>query len=610
MSSRIEDYALLGDLHTAALVERGGSIDWLCFPRFDSGACFAALLGDPDNGRWLLAPTVSATSTRRYLHDTLVLETTWETEDGSVARVLDFMPPRGRAPDIVRIVEGVQGTVEMRSELTIRFDYGHVVPWVRRSDGTRIAVAGPDGLCFRTPAHTRGENMQTVSELSVDEGERVPFVLTWFPSHEDLPRRIDPEQALADTESFWREWSEASPLDLPPDRAAVVRRSLVVLKALTYEPTGGIVAAATTSLPEWIGSVRNWDYRYCWLRDATLTLLALLNCGHDREAVAWRGWLLRAVAGDPADVQIMYGVAGERRLSEFELPWLAGYEGSQPVRVGNAASGQLQLDVYGEVLDCLYQARVHGLALDEQAWQIQLALLEHLEEAWREPDEGIWEIRGERRHFVHSKVMAWVAFDRAVRSVEAGGPDGPVDRWRSIRDTIHREVCEHGFDAKLGSFTQSYGSQELDASLLLLPLVGFLPASDPRVGSTIEAVERELLHEGLVLRYRTQEQAVDGLPPGEGVFLPCSFWLADCYELLGRHREAHALFDRLVGLANDLGLLSEEYDPQAQRMLGNFPQAFTHLALVNTAFNLAAHPGSPLHRRHAARHHGEDRAQP
>ncbi len=477
--ARIEDYALLGDLQTAALVERGGSIDWLCFPRFDSDACFAALLGGPENGRWLLAPTAKATSSRRYLHDTLVLETTWKTEDGSVARVLDFMPPRGASPDLVRIVEGVRGRVQFRSELTIRFGYGSVVPWVRKrthEENTRVALAGPDALCFRTPAPTRGEDMRTVSELAVDEGERVPFVLTWFPSHQDVPTPIDAEATLAETETFWREWSEACALDLPPKRASVVRRSLIVLKALTYQPTGGIVAAPTTSLPEWIGSVRNWDYRYCWLRDATLTLLALLHCNHAGEAGQWRRWLIRAVAGDPADVQIMYGVAGERRLDEYELPWLDGYEGSAPVRVGNAASEQFQLDVYGEVLDCLYQARAHGLPFDPNAWRIQLALLEHVEEVWHEPDEGIWEIRGERRHFVHSKVMAWVAFDRAVRTIEEGhGPEGPVDRWRAVRDEIHREVCEKGFDATLGSFVQSYGSQELDASLLLLPLVGFLP---------------------------------------------------------------------------------------------------------------------------------------
>jgi len=601
--ARIEDYALLGDLQTAALVERGGSIDWLCVPRFDSDACFAALLGTPDNGRWLVAPTGSATSQRRYLHDTLVLETRWQTDGDNVARVIDFMPPRGKSPDIVRIVEGVRGTVEFRSELTIRFGYGRVVPWVRQrthEDNTRVALAGADALCFRTPAPTRGEDMQTVSEFTVDEGERVPFVLTWFPSNCDVPERIDPEQALADTESYWRDWSEASPLDLPEVWAPHVRRSLIVLKALTYQPTGGIVAAPTTSLPESIGGVRNWDYRYCWLRDATLTLLALLHGNHEGEAGDWRRWLTRAIAGDPADLQIMYGVGGERRLSEFEAPWLDGYEASTPVRIGNAASEQLQLDVYGEVIDCLYQARVHGLTADDQAWKMQLGLLEHLEGAWHEPDDGIWEIRSERRHFVHSKAMTWVAFDRAIRTVEDDNElTGPVDRWRKIRDEIHAEVCEKGYDDKLGSFTQTYGSQDLDASLLLLPLVGFLPASDPRVRGTIEAIERDLVRDGFVVRYRTRTDGVDGLPEGEGAFLPCSFWLADCYELLDRHDEAVALFERLVGLTNDLGLVSEEYDPRTKRLLGNFPQALTHLALVNSAFNLSPHLPSPMHRRYA-----------
>jgi GH15 family glucan-1,4-alpha-glucosidase len=594
----IEDYALIGDLQTAALVERGGSIDWLCFPRFDSAACFAALLGDADNGRWLLAPAGEASSTRRYLHDTLVLETTWETSDG-VARVFDFMPPRGEAPDVVRVVEGVSGRVAMRSELVIRFDYGHVVPWVRRVDGSRVAVAGPDALCLRTSAPTRGENMRTVSDFTVEEGERVSFALTWYPSHRPVPEEIDPDKALAETEAFWRDWNARCKVPLPQEWRDLLHRSLTVLKALTYAPTGGIVAAPTTSLPEWIGGVRNWDYRYCWLRDATLTLLALLQAEHVDEALQWRAWLLRAVAGDPADLQIMYGVGGERRLTELELPWLAGYEASGPVRIGNAASEQLQVDVYGEVMDALYQARAHGLPKLGHAWDLQKKLLGYLESAWAEPDEGIWEIRGARRHFVHSKVMAWVAFDRGVRSVEDQGLDGPADRWREVRDTIHAEVCEQGYDEAAGSFVQSYGSQELDASLLLIPLVGFLPASDPRVRSTVEAVERELLVDGLVLRYRTGTQGVDGLPPGEGVFLPCSFWLVDCYELVGRHEEAHALFQRLVALSNDVGLLAEEYDPASQRLLGNFPQAFTHLALVNSAFNVLPHLPSPMHRRHA-----------
>lgn len=598
---RIEDYALIGDLQTAALVERGGSIDWLCFPRFDSGACFAALLGDAENGRWLVAPQEGGTTQRRYLHGTFVLETTWECESGSV-RVLDFMPPRGKAPDVVRIVEGIRGRVPMRSELVIRFDYGHIIPWVHRAGGARLAIAGPDGLCFRTPAHTHGENMRTVSEFVVDEGERIPFVLTWYSSHDEPPIPIDPELALAETESFWREWNDACDVKLPTEWHDVLQRSLMVLKALTYAPTGGIVAAPTTSLPEQIGGVRNWDYRYCWLRDATLTLLALLNGGYVEEAAEWRRWLLRAVAGDPADIQIMYGVAGERRLTELELPWLTGYEGSAPVRIGNAASEQLQIDVFGEVMDALYQARAHGLPKERPAWALQMVLLEYLEEIWAQPDEGIWEIRGERRHFVHSKVMAWVAFDRAVRSVETQGVDGPVDRWRALRDTIHSDVCANGYDEELGSFTQSYGSKALDASLLLIPLVGFLPASDPRVRGTIDAVERGLVEHGFVLRYRTtQKEGLDGLPPGEGVFLPCSFWLVDCLELLERHDDAHALFERLMSLVNDVGLICEEYDPVAGRMLGNFPQAFTHLALVNSAFNVAPHLPSPMHRRHAAK---------
>ncbi len=448
------------------------------------------------------------------------------------------------------------------------------------------------------PAATRGQDMRTISDFTVSEGQRVPFVLTWYPSHDAAPRQIEAEDALRETEEFWRGWNDSCEVQLPPEWRAVMQQSLMVLKALTYAPTGGIVAAPTTSLPEWIGGVRNWDYRYCWLRDATLTLLALLNAGYSTEAEAWRQWLLRAVAGDPADLQIMYGVAGERRLTEFELPWLSGYEGSAPVRVGNAASEQLQIDVFGEVMDALYQAREHGLAPEKPAWDLQTTLLRFLAEAWRQPDDGIWEIRGERRLFVHSKVMAWVAFDRAVRSVEQQGLEGPVDSWRELRAEIHAEVCERGFDRELGSFVQSYGSNELDASLLLIPLVGFLPATDPRVRGTIEAIERELVHDGFVLRYLTHA-GVDGLPPGEGVFLPCSFWLVDCLELLGRHDEAHALFERLLALANDVGLLSEEYDPKAKRLLGNFPQAFTHLALVNSAFNVLPHLPSPMHRRHA-----------
>ena len=596
--ARIEDYALIGDLQTAALVERNGSIDWLCLPRFDSGACFAALLGDADNGRWLLAPAAGGTSARRYRGETLILETEWENGEGAV-RVYDFMPPRNAAPDVVRIVEGVRGTVEMRSELVIRFDYGHIVPWVRRVDGARLAVAGPDGLCLRTPARTRGQDMRTVSTFTVEEGERVPFVLTWFQSHGDPPPETDPEAAFVATDQFWREWIGACPAEMPDEWRSVLTRSLLVLKALIYQPTGAIVAAPTTSLPEWIGGVRNWDYRYCWLRDATLTLLALLHAGYEDEASAWRTWLLRAVAGDPADIQIMYGVAGERRLTELELPWLAGYEESAPVRIGNAASEQLQVDVFGEVIDALYQARVHGLTFEESVWDLQKVLLDYLERIWREPDNGIWEIRGEPRHFVHSKVMAWVAFDRAVRSVEEHASPGRGDHWRAVRDEIHADVCARGFDGELGSFVQAYGSKELDASLLLIPLVGFLPASDPRIRGTIAAIERDLMAGGFILRYRTVDAGVDGLPAGEGVFLPCSFWLVDCLELIGRHDDAVALFERLLALANDVGLLAEEYDPKAKRLLGNFPQAFTHLALVNSAFNVVPHLPSPMRRRHA-----------
>ena len=600
MASPIEDYALIGDLQTAALVSRRGSIDWLCFPRFDSGACFAALLGDEGNGRWVVEPNVPARSTRRrYRDDSLVLETEWETGEG-VVRVLDFMPPRGTAPDVVRIVEGVSGRVEMRTELVIRFDYGSVVPWMRRMGGDegRVAIAGPDALCLRTPAELRGEDMRTLGEFAVEEGARVPFTLTWFPSHAEWPAAIDPEQALRETEDYWREWSSRCTFEGVWRKQ--VHRSLVVLKALTYAPTGGIVAAPTTSLPEHVGGVRNWDYRYCWLRDATLTLLAFLHGGYVDEAKEWREWLLRAAAGSPGDLQIMYGVAGERRLTELELPWLSGYEGSAPVRIGNAASEQLQLDVYGEVLDALYQSRAHGLPAEAPAWALQRKLLEWLETAWRQPDEGLWEIRGPRRHFTHSKVMCWVAFDRAVRAVEEQEREGPAERWRRVRDEIHADVCRRGYDASLASFTQAYGSKDLDASLLLIPLVGFLPASDERVQATIDAIQRTLMHDGFVLRYLTHEDCVDGLPPGEGVFLPCSFWLVDCLELLGRHDEAHVLFERLLGLCNDVGLIAEEYDPQGRRQLGNFPQAFTHLALVNSAFNLSLeHP--PLVKRHAAR---------
>jgi GH15 family glucan-1,4-alpha-glucosidase len=583
---RIEDYALLGDLQSAALVNRTGSIDWCCFPRFDSGACFAALLGEPEHGRWLLAPaTPIRRDVRRYRHLTLILESVFETDEGAV-RVIDFMPPRGQAPDIVRIVEGLRGQVPMRSQLIIRFDYGRVVPWVRRIDGSRLALAGPDALCLHTPADVRGEGLTSVSEFTIGPGERVPFVLTWFPSHAPPPDPIDPEAALADTEAYWSAWAGDSRYHGAYHDA--IHQSLLVLKALTYAPTGGIVAAPTTSLPEQIGGVRNWDYRYCWLRDASLTLLAMLNAGYRDEATAWREWLLRAVAGDPGDVQIMYGIAGERRLPEYTLDWLPGFLDSRPVRIGNAASDQLQLDVYGEVLDAMYQTLVHGCPPSPFGWSLIKRLLAWLEHGWREKDTGIWEVRGPRRHFTHSKVMAWVAFDRAVRIYEEFGQDGPADRWRRLRDEIKAQILARAWSERLRAYAQSYGSDALDASVLLMPIVGFLPATDPRFVSTVEAIRRELSVDGLLLRYRA-EGDVDGLPPGEGVFLACSFWLVEVLALQGRHDEAHALFARLLSLRNDVGLYSEEYDPRAGRMLGNFPQAFTHLALVTAALSLGEH---------------------
>jgi GH15 family glucan-1,4-alpha-glucosidase len=599
--ARIEDYGLIGDLQTAALVGRDGSIDWACFPRFDSGACFAALLGTSDHGRWLIGPRGDAwTPGRRYRENTLVLETDWETDTGT-ARVIDFMPPRGKAPDIVRIVEGVAGEVEMASELVIRYDYGSTLPWMRRlDDETRAAVAGPDALCFRSPVEHRGENMRTIGEFTVREGERVPFVLTWYPSNEDPPERIDAEHALSDAVDYWTSW--VAQCQYVGRWKQAVRQSLIVLKALTYAPTGGIVAAPTTSLPERIGGERNWDYRYCWLRDATLVLLAFINAGLLEEAAAWRIWLLRAAAGDPSALQIMYGVGGERRLTEQTLDWLPGYEGSRPVRAGNAASEQFQLDVYGEVLDAMHQGRVHELEGSPESWSLQRRLLAFLESAWKEPDDGIWEVRGGRRHFTHSKVMAWVAFDRGVRAVEDFGQAGPVERWRKVRDEIHREVLERGFDRELNSFTQTYGSKRLDASLLVLPLVGFLPADDARMLGTVAAIERELYADGFVYRYAGDQagEEIDGLPAGEGAFLPCTFWLADNFALQGRIDEAEELFERLLETRNDLGLLAEEWDPASRRQLGNFPQAFTHVALVNSAFNLdRQHHATP-----------EQRAQP
>jgi GH15 family glucan-1,4-alpha-glucosidase len=559
-------------------------VDWLSFPAFDSAACFAALLGTPDHGRWLLAPAAPITGVRRWYHgDSLVLETEFTTPDGVVS-VIDFMPVRTTLPDLVRIVVGRSGRVPMRLELVIRFDYGSVVPWVRRSPGGLTAVAGPDSLRLRTPVSLRGEGFTTVSDFVVAEGDRVPFDLTWFPSHRQSQNNLDSERALRQTVAWWQNWSSSCRFE-GPWRDAVVR-SLITLKALTYRPTGAIVAAPTTSLPERFGGVRNWDYRYCWLRDATFTLLALLDAGYTTEARAWREWLLRAVAGKPGQIHIMYGIRGERRLTEIELPWLPGFAGSRPVRVGNAAHDQFQLDVFGEVLDATHQAWRMGVPLDDEAWQVDTALVSYLETAWREPDEGIWEVRGPRRHFTHSKMMAWVAMDRAVRGIEHFGLDGPLDRWRHVRDTIHEEVCREGYNADVGAFVQFYGSDLLDASLLMMPLVGFLPASDPRVRGTVEAIERDLTVDGFVSRYRTVEQ-VDGLPPGEASFLLCSFWLVDNLELLGRHDDARQLFERLLSVRNDVGLLAEGYDVEERHLAGNFPQAFSHVGLVNTAMNLS-----------------------
>lgn len=590
MAQHIDDYALIGDHQTAALISRHGSIDWLCLPRFDSAACFAALLGGRDNGHWRLAPKGAGACTRRgYLDDSLVLESVWETETGTV-KVIDFMPQRDRAPDVVRIVEGVSGSVEMLGVLRLRFDYGRIVPWMRRTDGHRIAVAGPDSVWLRSEpeVHTYGKDFSTRSEFTVSAGDRVAFVLTWHPSHEPRPRLIDPYDSLRSSLADWRGWAARCRYE-GPHRDAVIR-SLITLKALTYAPSGGIVAAPTTSLPERLGGVRNWDYRYCWLRDSTLTLNALLRAGYHEEAAAWRDWLLRAIAGDPAELQIMYGLGGERRLHEHELPWLEGYERSAPVRVGNGAVDQRQLDVYGEVLDTLHLARASGLPAEPHAWKIQTALMDFLESAWRDPDEGLWEVRGPRRHFVHSKVMAWVAADRAVRTM-AAAPElrGHANRWRAMRDAVHREVCEKGYDPERSTFTQSYGSAELDAATLLIPRVGFLPATDPRVIGTIDAVRRELSEDGLIRRY-TVADGVDGLPGSEGAFLACSFWLADALHLAGRHKDAGALFERLLALRNDVGLLAEEYDPATGRQLGNFPQAFSHIGLVGTALTLAERP--------------------
>jgi GH15 family glucan-1,4-alpha-glucosidase len=602
MAGLIEDYALIGDMQTAALVGRDGSIDWLCLPRFDSDACFAALLGDERNGHWRVCPTVAegpvarrGEVSRKYLGDTLILQTTWKTMSG-VARVTDFMPPRGSAsPVLVRIIEGVEGSVEMESVLRIRFGYGKVVPWVRRHGNEIRAIAGPDSVCLNSPIRSVGQNMTHQATFVVQPGQRVPFIMWWQESHVEVEPCIDAETSLADTQAFWSDWAAKCTYH-GPYRDAVMR-SLITLKALTYEPTGGIVAAPTTSLPEDIGGVRNWDYRYCWLRDATITLEALLRTGFTAEADSWRAWLGRAVAGDPRDVQIMYGVGGERRLAEWEVEWLPGYERSAPVRIGNAAVNQRQLDVYGEVIDALTLGRQAGLGFDQHTWSLQRQLLDFLEKHWHEPDEGIWEVRGPRRHFVHSKIMAWVAFDRAIRLAEEGN-QGPVHRWTAIRDEIHNQVVEQGYDADRGVFTQYYGSRELDASVLLLIEVGFLPPDDPRAVSTVRVIKRELMRDGLVLRYTQPAKAmsggqadVDGLPGAEGAFLACSFWLVNALHLIGEYDEAVGIFERLLSLRNDLGLLSEEYDPRYGRQVGNTPQAFSHVPLIQAALNLENHAG-------------------
>jgi GH15 family glucan-1,4-alpha-glucosidase len=593
MAARIEDYAMIGDCRTAALVSRDGSIDWFCCPRFDSEACFAALLGNREHGRWSIAPRDEARITRRYRPKTLILETQFETADGT-AMLVDFMPLGVRNPTIIRLVVGVDGKVAMRTELILRFGYGAVVPWVTRvEDGSLRAIAGPDMMIMRTPVHLRGKDMTTVGEFTINKDDTVPFVLGYLPSHRPLREPLDPTTELTRTETLWCDWS-AKCRPAGPWTDAVLR-SMITLKGLSYQPTGGMVAAPTTSLPERLGGERNWDYRFCWLRDATLVLLGAMHAGYYEEAQSWRDWLLRAVAGSPDQLQIMYGIAGERRLTEWIAPWLPGYENSAPVRIGNAAHSQLQLDVFGEIMDVHHQARRSGLSTNESGWEAQLAFLDHLRQIWREPDQGIWEVRGAARHFTHSKVMAWVAFDRSIKSAETFGLQGPLDEWRRLREEIFDDVCAKSFDGELGSFVQSYGSKQLDASLLLLPGVGFLPVSDPRVDGTVAAIERRLLRNGFVMRYDTAGSD-DGLPPGEGAFIACSFWLADVYTLQGRIPDAVSLFRHLLTLRNDLGLLSEEYDPQSGRMVGNFPQAFSHMALINSAYNLTR-AEKPVERR-------------
>jgi GH15 family glucan-1,4-alpha-glucosidase len=596
VSTPLEDYAIIGDCETVALVSRRGSIDWLCWPRFDSGACFAALLGTSEHGRWLLeAVDADAQTTRQYRPNTLILETTIVTREGTVT-VIDFMPLRGRNSDVVRLVRGDRGKVEMRTELVLRFDYGHTVPWVSKlPDGTFRAIAGPDMVVMHTPVALHGEDLTTIGTFTVEAGTSVPLVLTHGPSHQPPPEAIDVDASLKATEDFWTEWAARN--QSRGDWEEAVTRSLITLKALTYAPTGGMVASPTTSLPEKLGGVRNWDYRFCWLRDSTLTLLALMNAGYYDEAQAWRDWLLRAAAGSPSQLQIMYGLGGERRLLEYEVPWLPGYERSTPVRIGNAAHGQLQLDVFGEVVDTLFQGKRGGLETRPPDWNFLRAILEHLEQVWNRPDEGIWEIRGASQHFTYSKIMAWVALDRGIRAIEVNKVEGPVDRWREVRQRIHAEVCERGYDSERGTFVQSYGSKNLDASLLLIPTTGFLPATDARVRGTIEAVERHLFVDGFVRRYDTHATD-DGLPAGEGAFLACSFWLVDALRLSGREADARQLFERLLGLRNDVGLLSEQYDTETKRLVGNFPQAFSHIALVNSAHNLS-HTAKPAEQRSA-----------
>jgi len=605
LPSHIEDYAMIGDLGTAALVSRGGSIDWLCWPRFDSDACMAALLGTSEHGRWQIAPKeTGARVTRRYRPGTLILETRFETDEGA-ATLIDFMPPRRRGNShIIRVLKCERGSLTFRTELVVRFGYGAVVPWVTRIDAQTLRiVAGPDMLVLRTQVKLRGESLKTVGEITINAGDEVPFILSYAASHEPLPEECDVAECLRASEEFWTDWAQRNKIDGPWKDA--VTRSLITLKALTYEPTGGMAASATTSLPECIGGSRNWDYRFCWLRDATLTLLALMNAGYYEEAQKWRDWLLRAAAGTPQQIQIMYGLRGERRLTEWEVPWLPGYENSKPVRIGNAAHNQRQIDVFGEVMDALHQARAGGLGTNEAGWELQREILKHVENVWPHRDEGIWEVRSGSEHFTYSKVMAWVAFDRAIKSAEMYKLPGPAAHWRKVRDEIHHDVCMRGFDSEMNSFVRAYGSKELDASLLLLPAIGFLPPDDPRILGTIAAIESHLVVDGLVLRYDT-EQSDDGIEGAEGVFIACSFWLADAYLMTGRRKEAEALFERLLELRNDVGLLSEEYEPGSKRLVGNFPQAFSHLALVNTASNLA-HGEKPAEQRAAVKVNGKER---